>query len=309
MNLTLLRLQPRGPFHFGTDHTGAPAPVIGSDTLFSAVCLALRDLFGPVRLTSFVRVVRSAADPPLRLSNAMPFSGNVLFLPALSGDGWVSQSLFEAQIAGEPLPETRHLQAGWLQACEADDLPVERVWTVDRRRRVRLGAGTPEPFEDSAVRFASGCGLAVLALIDAEWRDDVLAAIRSLGDSGIGGRRSTGAGQFDLAVESLDLRVPDAPTAYCTLSYYLPSARELEQGVLNEPAHYRIDDRTGWTSGPAGSFRHRSVRMITAGSVVAPVDSRPPVGRLADVTPTGFRDHEVLRAGWSFPIGVRGGAA
>jgi CRISPR-associated protein Csm4 len=158
------------------------------------------------------------------------------------------------------------------------------------------------------IRFAPGCGLAIIAQIDADWRDDILAAMRSLGDSGLGGRRSWGAGQFDLGVEPFEIREPDRPGRYCTLSLYLPSARELESGVLNEPARYRIEERSGWTAGSSGSVRHRSIRMLAAGSVLAAPAGRPPIGRLADVTPAGYRDHEVFRAGWALPVGMAGAA-
>ncbi|MCS6800678.1 MAG: hypothetical protein RMM58_09925 [Chloroflexota bacterium] len=309
MNATLFRLIPRGPFHFGPDASGEPSPVVASDTLFSALCLSLRELFGPARLASFLRIIRSAGDaPPLRFSSALPFVGDTLFFPAPGGTGWVSQRLFEAMAAGEEGGEIRELQEGRLRASKTEPLPEGPVWAVEEVRRARLGAGGVEPFADRLVRFAPGCGLAVIAQIDAGWRDDVIAALRSLGDTGLGGRRSWGAGQFDLDVRSIEIREPSQPARYCTLSLYLPSVRELEGGVLNPPAQYQLEDRSGWTASAAGTVRHRTVRMIAAGSVLAPVDGRPPVGRMADVTPAGFREHEVLRAGWALPIGMAGAA-
>jgi CRISPR-associated protein Csm4 len=305
---TLLRLQPRGAFHFGLGSSGLPVVSVGSDTLFSAFCLSLRDLFGPARLASFLRVVRGAAVPPLRLSCALPYAGELLFFPRQHGEGWVSQRLFEAAVAGQPLP-ARSLQEGDLLVAEDEPLPPlpgGRLWAFEEVRRVRVGTNGVEPLRETLVRFAPGCGLAVLAEIAEEWREEVLAAFRALGESGIGGRRSWGAGHFELAVEPWEVREPATPTAYCTLSFYVPAARELEQGVLGPPARYWLTERSGWVGQPGGgTLRHRSLRAIGPGSVLAPVAGRPPVGRLADVTPAGFRDHEVLRAGWAFPVGVR----
>jgi CRISPR-associated protein Csm4 len=306
---TLFRLVPRGPFHFGPDANGEPAPVVASDTLFSALCFSLRDLFGPMRLASFFRIIRSAAEaPPLRFSSAVPYAGEVLFLPNPAGTGWVSQRLFEAQANGEPLGETRQAQDGRLTFASDERLPVSRVWAVEEVRRARVGIGGVEPFVDRLVRYAPGCGLGVLAQIDPDWQDDIVAALRALGDAGIGGRRSWGAGQFEVAIETVEIREPGQAERYCTLSHYLPTARELEGGVLNPPARYQLEDRGGWTAGQSGSVRHRTIRMVATGSVLNAPYGRPPVGRLAEVTPAGFRNHEVLRAGWALPIGLAGAA-
>lgn len=305
MNATLFRLVPRGPFHFGLDASGQPSPTVASDTLFGALCLALRELFGPMRLASLLRIIRGSGDtPPIRLSNAFPYIGDVLFLPNPVGHGWVSQRLFETLANGGTGGERRELQDGLLVADAEEALPSGPAWVVEQVRRARVGGSGVEPFVDHVVRFAPGCGLAVLAQIDADWRETVIAALRSLGDTGIGGRRSWGAGQFELQIASVEVREPAQPDCYCTLSLYLPSVRELEGGVLNPPARYQLEERGGWTTVATGSVRRRTVRMITAGSVLAPLDGRPPVGRLADVTPAGFRDHEVLRSGWALPVGM-----
>jgi CRISPR-associated protein Csm4 len=180
------------------------------------------------------------------------------------------------------------------------------LWTSYGIERASVGrSGGSIPYTVDLVKFSPGCGLAVLAQVEDEWRDDIVACLRWLGDAGLGGRRSTGAGQFDLAVEAIEIAEPSEPNAHVTLSHYVPTARELEAGVLGEPARISIVDRSGWIGSIDGSgLRHKSVRMIAAGSVVARTAAGPPVGRVVDVTPDGFRDHEVLRAGWAFPIGV-----
>ncbi|GIW10880.1 MAG: hypothetical protein KatS3mg061_1937 [Dehalococcoidia bacterium] len=61
---------------------------------------------------------------------------------------------------------------------------------------MRVGTNGVEPLRETLVRFAPGCGLAVLAEIAEEWREEVLAAFRALGESGIGGRRSWGGRAF-----------------------------------------------------------------------------------------------------------------
>lgn len=316
----LYRFRPRGPFAFGSAAGRGVSATIGSDALFSAVCLGLRDMFGPMRLSSFLRVVRaSGSAPPVRLSSAVPYAGPVLFLPTpmveeAPNTDWVSIGLFEQLVERRKPAGVTSLQEGRIAVTEDERksvaaLPTGKVWTELLRNRTALGAGGLETFVSQGVHFGPDCGLAVLAIVESEWRQDLDTAFRWLGDAGVGGERSSGYGQFDLAIEEINLPEAMNPAAYCTLSYYVPTARELEAGVLNRPAHYDIEERGGWMSHNNGTnLRHKSVPMIVPGSVLAPLTMQPqpeaPAGRASDVTPEGFREYDVLRAGWAFPIGV-----
>lgn len=117
-------LQPRAPFHFGVRGVGveATALVAPSDTLFSALCLTWRELYGNAALERFLARFPTredpGRDPPLLLSAGLPYAGEVRFYPrpilpvpgledepgeqkAQKKIRFVSEAIFRAWVAGE----------------------------------------------------------------------------------------------------------------------------------------------------------------------------------------------------------------
>lgn len=297
VNVTLFRFAPRGPVRFGRGDAGAN-PTTGSDTLFSALCLALRDLYGPVRLASFLRAAASG-EAPVRFSSLVPYIGDTTLLPTpLLGTNtasWVSPSRFAALIQGTDPGDATTMQDG-IVAVNAGEAATEKVW-----QEATFGSDSTR-----AVVFAPDCGLAAYAVVSPDWNEYVQAALKSLGDSGFGGRRSRGFGQFDVTQHTADLPTSPNAAAYCVLSRYVPTASELADGVLNNGARVRLIDSSGVIGSPdgAGTLRKR-LRMVAEGSIVSPASGhRPPNGQLVDVTPDGFTAHRVFRCGWALAVGV-----
>lgn len=172
-------LQPRAPFHFGVRGVGIEATALTarSDTLFSALCLTLRELYGQAELESFLSQFPTAKeperDPPLLLAAGLPYAGNVRFyprpllpVPGLKGDRakqkdqkkitLVSETIFQAWISGGDVQQhyTRDnlLHDGlrgrvWVTADERvalanrfldEDTGQVRLWTVGDVSRVTV---------------------------------------------------------------------------------------------------------------------------------------------------------------------------
>ncbi|MEZ4710096.1 MAG: type III-A CRISPR-associated RAMP protein Csm4 [Caldilineaceae bacterium] len=76
---TRIRLQPRGPFHFGKRGVSLNETEIAmpADSFFSALCNALRDLDGMEAVPTFLARFPTAGDsdqpPPLRITSLMPY--------------------------------------------------------------------------------------------------------------------------------------------------------------------------------------------------------------------------------------------
>jgi CRISPR-associated protein Csm4 len=124
-----------------------------------------------------------------------------------------------------------------------------------------------------------------------------------LGDSGIGGERSGGHGQF-IVSHRQQLSRPDVRNGrFITLAHYNPL--QGEKAVLNSGAAYNLVDRRGWMSSPdRSSLRRKSVKMVAAGGVLRAIPGQARYGRLVDVTPEDFDIHKVWRYGYAFPIGL-----
>jgi CRISPR-associated protein Csm4 len=214
------------------------------------------------------------------------------------------------------------LQGGqvWVTPQESKSLQVFedrrtaeiRLWDEDTAARVTVDRATnrSQVYAAGQVRFARGCGLFFLIEYgDPAWRPRIEAALRALGDSGVGGERSSGHGQFRLEVAgafALAEPPPDQANAFATLALYWPLEQEVRDGVL-DGASYGLMNRRGWIGSPDGmNLRRRGVRMLSEGSVLP----RRPVGALADVrpldpAPAANVPHDVWRYGMAFPLRCR----
>jgi CRISPR-associated protein Csm4 len=139
-----------------------------------------------------------------------------------------------------------------------------------------------------------------------EVENTFLAVLDFLGGEGIGGERSSGAGQFkaeasDLTPEWKSTIEFSAGTHHSLISlFWQPS---ISPELLTQ-ASYELQERGGWIASPASDgrqLRRNAVQMFTEGSVF-PIC---PMGQLADVTPQGFRDHRIYRSGISLSLPIK----
>jgi CRISPR-associated protein Csm4 len=139
------------------------------------------------------------------------------------------------------------------------------------------------------------------------------AALQLLGEEGIGGERSSGAGHFEvewLPLPEMWQRVVNFKASQYTLISLLweedPSILK-ELITENKEACYEIIERGGWISGQ--QLRRQMLRMFTEGSVFA----SPPLGKIADVTPHQLIDkktkkpkkHPIYRSGISLSLPIK----
>lgn len=158
------------------------------------------------------------------------------------------------------------------------------LWSYQYRLRLQVHRLGDRPMEGRLYEFGglhlgSEVRLTVLLdFIDDSCRPDVDAALRLLGDQGIGGDRTAGYGGFE--IEKIDENFDPNLGAGARLSLSLlhPSPDEVDHGLLDVPAQYLITPRGGWTTPPSGAgFRRKPVNMLVEGSVVRDL-SRPRYG-------------------------------
>ncbi len=155
------------------------------------------------------------------------------------------------------------------------------------------------------VSFAKDCGL--YFLMDSrtkEYEQKVEAAIRVLGDEGIGGDRTYGKGLFKFKVGFKEIKMNLEPGShFVTLSLYYPGEEELS---MLKDRYYELINRGGWIySMEAKNLRRRTVRMFAEGSVFKSADTDL-YGGLANVKPEGIDLHEVYRYGYAFAVPMGG---
>lgn len=334
----LYRLRMLSPLHLGERGIGMEeaGKTVPSDTLFSALCWAVREVEGSGWLEELLAAFLRGPAPFL-ISSTFPWGGDVRFyprpmlpLPSQPPEGapdegstaaakrlkrvaFVSEGLFRRWLAGETLSaeveDDNFLPGGlWTTAAERERLPAGKrgLWEGSETvPHVALDRASNESalYHVGELRYREGCGLWFgVRWREPGWREILEVALSCLGEAGIGGERSAGRGQFRWEREA----APGLPTPSeggqraVTLSLYHPTEAEVERGVL-EAASYRLRDRRGWIGSREGQgWRSRAVRMLAEGSVVGAAAA----GDLVDVTPEGFRAHRVYRYGLAFPVAL-----
>jgi CRISPR-associated protein Csm4 len=146
--------------------------------------------------------------------------------------------------------------------------------------------------------------------IDSKLENNLYAALELLGEEGLGGERSSGAGRFNATW--LDIEDTSEPALeqwrevlqfkrgnhHTLLSLFWEETLR-DRALLGATARYALKERGGWVVGP--QVRRKMVRMFAEGSVF-PVK---PMGSLADVTPDSFRrNHNIYRSGVSLSLPI-----
>ncbi len=167
-------------------------------------------------------------------------------------------------------------------------------------------------YQTSFIHFDNG-GLYFLFCmpeLDQDLLKELESALYFLGDEGIGGERSSGAGRFKPTWSDLDdnwnsivnPRLQEPHHALISLFWDTPDI--CYQHIQPETARYQLQERGGWISARSGrQLRRKSVRMFTEGSVFP----CQPQGKLAIVTPDELQHkqhHPIYRSGVSLSLPV-----
>jgi CRISPR-associated protein Csm4 len=321
--MRICKLKPRGAFHLGEkeailEHT---SDYIHSDTLFSAICNAYRLLYGKGKLEDMLELFKDR-KPPFSISSAFPYTGESLLFPVPRNinfsvhpedkkfkkveffsktifDGIAMGESIEEHIKGDNLVQSKHVL---LTDAERDKLKGDEIWSSKEVPRVVIDRKTSASniYHFGEVSFADNCGLYFLMdLRIQEYKEKVEAAIRLLGDEGIGGDRTYGKGLFkaEFNDEEIEMNVKSG-NHFVTLSLYYP----MEGEISLKEGYYELINIGGWIySLDAKNLRRRTVRMFAEGSVFKSANTDL-YGRLMDVTPEDFTEHSVYRYGYAFAV-------
>ena len=323
----LYMLHPTSSFHLGERGVGMEesSSIFHSDSLFGAISWAWDMLHGTDELEAMLDLFRSG-DVPFVISSAFPYAKDLMLFPRplnvagempdkISKARIVSHGIFERMLNGKELTDPSIIHGGdvLLTGSEKkmiDGFDIEdgyaRFWKITDTPRVVLDRSnrSSEIYHVGEVSFSEGCGLFFLVdFMHSGIKQRFEAALRLLGDEGVGGERSSGKGGFDLRCKTLSLSAPDSRYS-TTISLYHPTKREVEEGVVKS-SRYKLVSRRGWISSPSvRGLRKKSVRMMAEGSIL-PIDGKRFKGSLVDVTPEKMTAHKVYRYGLAFEVSAK----
>jgi CRISPR-associated protein Csm4 len=333
----ILKLHFRSPLHLSkgkTDDYGESEELLHADTLKSALYVCVRQMLGPGAVGDTDAFFRR-----FRTSSAFPFVGNELFFPKPQARiqpfpddevaeerqakkhkklAFLGQSYFEDLITDQKrkLRRDDFTADGRFVSDHADVRALGRtpVFATDVQQRVTIPASyeeDPLPYYVDRLYFSETAGL--WFAFEASEGDntvyaEMLAALKYLGDCGIGTDRSVGNGQFEVNEASLVLHVPDQPTHQLLLSLWCPEKTELDADFLGESA-YGLVKRGGYMASPDRpehlTYRKKSIYMFTEGSLFPHRPDKPLLGKITDLKPdaTEVTQH-VWRDGLAFTVPI-----
>lgn len=252
------------------------------------------------------------------------------YLPLEVWQRWYQGEGFLKSDREELIAETKGKSDGHLR--EAGTFDYKKAFEIDRIPKIAVDRVTRATnfYHTGFVQFRSEqngsdpkslAGLYFLLYFpDANEKlaNNLYAALHFLGEEGLGGERSSGAGRFD--VEWLELPetwqkvvgFQEQNAHHCLLSlFWDDNPSELKQLIADTThANYEIQERGGWIGTPFSGrqLRRQMVRMFAEGSVFP----KKPQGKLADVTPREFitsqgnyKPHAIYRSGISLSLPIK----
>ena len=322
------RLHPSGPLHIGEVGIGSEESLayVPSDTLFAALVDTWAQIW-PGELEGWLSpFLNQPAMPPLLLTSAFPFVGEVRLFPAPASEppvadrerwlAWgkrakrvryVSERLFRAWLAGSPLdtwlddanvlqegevwatPEERAQMAEALGYRADEPAGALRLWGVDIVPRVTVDRITNRSnlFYTGRVTFARPCGLWFAIEMEEPWVGRVIQALDLLADGGLGGLRSTGHGGFTWSQWQDVEALPAPEEAGYVVTLSRVAPQRADLPLLRaEGAAYRLVTVGGWCGSREGGPRKRRRVRMLAEGSVLGW-RRGPMGALVDVNPVG----------------------
>ena len=305
MKYRVLKLRFQTAVHFGTGGLTTTGYTVMADTLFSALCVeAVRD---GRSITAFIERVR---EGHIRISDAMPFIGERLYIPRplleinvdREGDSSAKKAL--KKLPYIPAERLGDYLAGKMDAAEEATLFHQGLGEEHFREKASISdVEQTRPYGMNTFRFKEGSGLYILLGYDCE--EDYLEfseMIELLSYAGIGGKISAGYGKFSVistaCPETVTERMKEAPWhTFMTLSVSLPLEEELEDVAAK--AQYHLIKRSGWLSPGTEAVRKRTdIYMFEAGAIC---ESRYK-GDLYDLSEEDA--HPVFRYGYPMFMGV-----
>ena len=244
---------------------------IHSDTLKSALFVSLLHLYDESVATDFMCKVQ--------VSSAFPFDKEHHWLPRPLSFSFAKETAENRKEFKDvklfTTTQFAQILRGEQPTLEYDENGVKqpKIWKTDVTQRVKINyEEDSEPFylQKLYPQNKETSGLYFIVQINDFDAAKLAAAMKLLGDNGLGLQRTLGNGQFIAKPKKLTINLPDNGTAWVALSLYRPEVKAEIENVLDK-SHYQFIKRGGWMASPEHEehlgIRKQAVMMFTEGSV------------------------------------------
>lgn len=313
----IYQLKFTAPVHFGRAEQGGKLERVSlgysSDTLFSALCHELS-----TDLTRLNKFISDAKDKKILLSDLMPYNvvggDNYFFIPKPLIQPPSAEK--KKSLAAKKLKGIDYIRASRIAEYitdlknNIDFIAAENEYNFGEfSLMTRINVRQEIPYSVGLFAFNPDAGLYGIVYLADDNIDEFMELIEYLGLSGIGGKRSSGYGKFELYDDAYPLedsfsaddmainkRINIKNAAYyLALSNVLPNENTL---IALKHSFYKLQKRSGFIGGSSQMQKKNSVYMVKAGSCLN--------ARIAgELISLGECDnHEILRYGRGIYLGV-----
>lgn len=324
MQAEAIKLRFISPLHLGrgfeTDY-GKTETVLHSDTLKSALFALGIQLFPDWEKSP------TLFFDAFSISSCFPFAGNEYFFPkpllkrkfdfsASSAHlqakmskrvDFLSKTVFEKFIKHEIIEVDEKCMSPDGSFVFENSSNVKVIFKTEVQQRVAVpeeGGEETKPYYVDRLFFNEDCGLFFLVKFHNDIiRNQVIAALKLLGDQGIGTDKSVGNGQFifdqQKDIENIVIETGTSLKHWIALGLYLPEKSAFEKFDL-ESSTWQLIKRGGYMGGSSDfsflGIRKKNIFMFSEASVFA--SEEYPVGKLIDLKPEWDKPmHPVWRDG------------
>ena len=305
--------------HFGADKSGVSlektAPNCHCDTFYSALCHEILKLHGEEELSKFYN---ETVDGEFLFSDLLPYKNDDLMIP--------KPILFieknENEKINDSVKKKKMKKLQFIPILKLKDFFNGNIEAIDFCKTAIYEKNAPSRDGDdtknglysvSVTRFFENCGLYFIVKIEKskkDWFDNIL---KSLSYSGLGGKRTSGYGQFEI-INDFELeansRIENKAICefskllnihseyYLSLSAFYPKKNEIQK---LKTGYYTLIQRQGFVQSSTYSntlLKKIPITMVNAGSCF----KEKFIGDIIDVHKGG--NHPVYRYGKPIMIGI-----
>lgn len=319
----IYKLQFKSAVHFGAasarGHLENAQYTMDSDSLYSAICNAFVQIFGTAALAA---LIDQSQQDFFKVSDLLPYKGNTLYLPRpFAQFSRPNNSADIDAIDRKRLKATAFIPAEYVNTYFSQLQSGATIPAIDNdfgkfslqtKNAVAKRAGEDtQLYAIETFSFHPNSGLYFIAKATDDGHLKLRTVLEHLGDTGIGGKRSSGLGKFCISddlrpvVSASDAAINQmvhqaVASHYLLLSSYLPTADEIKM-LGQAGAFYQLKKCSGFVNRSAYAKvpqKHKQVHMLKSGSLL----NYQPVGRLIDLNQHG--NHSIYRMGKPIALGV-----
>ncbi|MGI6349131.1 MAG: type III-A CRISPR-associated RAMP protein Csm4 [Eubacteriaceae bacterium] len=286
--------------------------------LFSSFCIEWGRLFGAQSLHE--DLVQAALSDSLQISDLFPYLHEEFYLPKpvlfriRSQRGEMEQDKKKLKkIEYIPVEKFKQFVDSLESGSNVKGLDAEFGAEVLNYRCAKSYEQQSMPYIVSGFQFKEGAGLYFVIQTSEEIQKTLHHVVESLGLSGIGGKKSSGYGKFEILNSGLltecnnkslkqihEMLISDGDSYMC-LSSVVPNEDEIKV-LENENSFYRLQYQGGFVESFTYSqnrLKKKNIASIQAGSCL----TERIVGRIVDVSNEGA--HPVFCYGKSMQAGIK----